>query len=80
MEDVANILSNYFPKDHQLIVRHSHGDCDLNEMREHFEELALLLQRNVGPELPNRMTDNAILASTLESLRLEICGYLAKLK
>jgi hypothetical protein len=80
MDEATNMISHYFPEDHELIVRHSTSDCDLNEMREHFEELALLLQRNVGSEPPNRMTDNAILASTLESLRLEICEHLTKLK
>jgi hypothetical protein len=78
MDDAENILSHHFPENHEMIVRHSTNECDLDEMREHFEELALLLQRNVGSDPPNRMTNIVAIARTLDSLRQEICEHLTK--
>lgn len=80
MDDVTNILSHYFPEDHELIVRLSTSDCDLNEMREHFEELALLLKKNDESKSQSRATDYVTITHTLKSLRLEICEHLTKLK
>jgi hypothetical protein len=80
MNNVANVLNQYFPDDCELIVLHRTKDCDLDEMCEHFEELALMLQKVAGPNMSKRTKDEVEVAQSLESLRLEICGYLTKLK